>query len=76
MNVTTCRTCGHQIFWAVTTNGRRMPIDAEPRAEGNVVLLGGKAHVIANADQTPEELPRYVSHFATCKDADQHRNRR
>ena len=26
----TCRSCGAAILWAVTPNGKKMPLDAEP----------------------------------------------
>jgi hypothetical protein len=25
-----CRSCGEPIVWTITTNGKRMPVDAEP----------------------------------------------
>jgi hypothetical protein len=47
-----------------------MPLDPEPSEEGNVVILGELARVLA-AGETGE--PRFLSHFATCPNAAQHR---
>lgn len=55
-----CRSCGHPIVWFKTDAGKNIPIDAE------TVL----------AEDTTLELPRHVSHFATCPHADQHRRPR
>lgn len=33
-----CRSCGALIVWAITTNGKNQPVDAEPTADGNIVL--------------------------------------
>lgn len=35
---TNCRTCGAEIFWAITTEGHRIPLDAAPVPDGNIVL--------------------------------------
>ncbi len=32
MKLSRCRSCGEPIVWTVTSNGKRMPIDAEPVA--------------------------------------------
>lgn len=74
-----CRSCGAAIMWAVTPSGRTMPLDAEPTANGNIVIEeDGRAatlnkvtlaEMIAAGDPTP----RRTSHFATCKNSAQHR---
>lgn len=58
--VTKCRSCGASIVWFSTTAGKSMPVDA------------------ATVQPTDEqlELPRHVSHFATCPNANQHRKPR
>ena len=73
-----CRSCGAAIVWLeIRPGGRRMPVDAEPSAKGNViadltqavgVVIPAAALAQVKAD-TPDE-PLYVSHFATCPDAD------
>jgi hypothetical protein len=69
-----CRSCGAAIIWTRTEADKRMPIDTEPVDRGNLILKrghGGQYWAIVAADDTGP--PRYVSHFATCPDADQHR---
>ena len=90
-----CRSCGAQIFWAVTANGKRMPLDAQPHPEGNLVLrtqagpdgqealddplLCLSVAAVAKLEEhgIPARLgePRYLSHFATCPQAGQHRRK-
>lgn len=75
-----CRTCEQEIVWALTERGKPIPIDPNPRADGNITL-----HSLAGADQQIAHVlgadeaasgPTYVSHFATCPDAETHRRRR
>ncbi len=76
-----CRTCAREVLWALTEHGKAIPIDPDPRPDGNIVLrsVGGVdqriAHVLAAAEVAPG-APRYVSHFATCPDSALHRRRR
>ncbi len=76
-NVTACRSCGAEIFWAITKTSKRMPIDAVPTRDGNVEIL-------RNGDATPWAIVHaepagmfdawaeraHTSHFATCPEAD------
>lgn len=81
-----CRSCGARIFFALTTSGKSMPIDAEPTENGNVVLaepaeiaaaLGTpRVRVVSSKNPAPEGAVRYVSHFTTCPNAAFHRRRR
>lgn len=66
-----CRSCGAPIIWAITENGKRMPLDAEPaeRPTGVFRLEPSGDDLIA---RRPIEQV-YISHFATCPNADQHR---
>lgn len=81
--VSACRSCGAEIVWAYTPAGKRIPVDARPVDGGNVLLHRAPgqdptATVIGKAVQPAlfgDDSPRYVSHFATCPDADQHRSR-
>lgn len=76
-----CRSCGAAIRWTHTANGRSMPLDAEPVADGNVVFTGrtvrndrGVARPEVRVESQPHDgAPRYLSHFATCPNADQWR---
>lgn len=79
-----CRSCAAPIAWAVTVKGRRMPLDRDPVADGNVTVdgpLDGPSPPMATvhpAGQVPlddGDGARYVSHFATCPNAGQHRRR-
>lgn len=80
----TCRSCGEDITWCVTTNGKMMPVDALPADDGKFYLVEeGDTHPTAyyfNDMFTPLDADfdgeRYDSHFATCDYADSHRNPR
>lgn len=77
---TACGSCGAAIYWAKDPNGKRVPVDAEGRADGNLaVQAGGPAGKPSGALRV-----RYLrkdgvltvhewhatSHFATCPDAE------
>ena len=79
-----CRSCDAEIYWVFTEHGNRMPIDADPRDDGNVALIqspsGRRARVLPPEgmfeDEDLTELRqgvRYTSHFATCPNADEWR---
>jgi hypothetical protein len=81
---TTCNSCSAVILWYPTSwpvgpDTRKIPLDSEPRPDGNVVLeargQGSIARVLRDGE-TPPSGPRYVTHFVTCPDAGQHRRRR
>lgn len=80
----TCRSCGARIRWVVTTAGKRIPLDEDPVDGGNVLLheaIDGREPIATVVGKSVgpslfgDDGPRYVSHFATCPDADQHRRR-
>lgn len=74
-----CSTCGAQMFFALTPAGKRIPIDLEPRADGNLVIRrpeNGKVIAVPAKDAQPGETIRHVSHFATCSEAASHRRSR
>ena len=71
-----CSSCGAAVIWTTTHNGKRMPVDAEPVEDGNVRLRQEGDRVVA--EYPGKEHPglfddvdraRYVSHFATCPQA-------
>lgn len=71
-----CRSCGAMLRWVRTRAGKAMPLDAEPVADGNVVLgEDGTARVLTRkqVEQGGIVGPRYVSHHATCPQAKQWR---
>lgn len=78
-----CRSCGAEIIWIKTPGGKAMPCDAEP-----VVYWqqknGSKTIVLNNGEVIKGELEGipgtetgigYISHFATCPDAERFRKR-
>ena len=73
-----CRSCGRPVLWVRSAaTGSIMPLDAEPTEDGNVILVGDQAHVLKGDLFEPMlEGPRYLSHFATCVGAAQHRKRK
>jgi hypothetical protein len=73
LRVQACRSCSAPIVWALTERGKRMPVDAEPSADGNIVLIAPDdprdepvARIAGLADRTEE---RHRSHFVTCPQA-------
>jgi hypothetical protein len=75
-----CRSCKKPIIWAITEKNRRIPLDPEPVADGNILLTprGNFLAPLATvrfAVQLDNPL-RYKSHFATCPNAAQHRRKR
>lgn len=83
MTIQKCRSCKTKVIWCETITGKRMPVDAEPVADGNLRLLprdGGFNRVVAPLALYANQIAtfkdwesavskeRYVSHFATCPD--------
>lgn len=74
--VASCRSCWAPIIWATTGSGKKIPVDVEPSEGGNIVLSPGPrpmATVVSHGGREPGTT-LHCSHFATCKNADQHRN--
>lgn len=67
----TCSSCGAAIIWVRTERGKPMPVDAKPEKRFTLDPLA----VRLNPSAPPSALlvDTYVSHFATCPHADQHR---
>lgn len=65
----TCRSCNAPIEWAITDNGRRIPLDVDDGQPGNIVVDDGIAHVVTDGQGT------HRSHFATCSHPERHRKR-
>jgi hypothetical protein len=72
----TCRSCGAEIVWATTVDGKRMPLNAEPAEGGDFDLLdtGSRLLIVRHGDGDPG--PAYTSHFATCPHAETWRRSR
>lgn len=43
-----CRSCGAEVWWAWTTGGKRMPVDATPDPEGMLVAVDSEGYVLAD----------------------------
>jgi len=67
-----CRSCGADILWVVTVNGKAMPLDPDPVEDGNVTVEGGIATVLGPLEAVSEPV-LYVTHFQGCPDADEWR---
>ena len=68
-----CRSCGAPIRWARTEKGKRIPLDVEP--VGNLPR-GAFTLAVEGDDLLAKSVfpaSYYVSHFATCPCADEHR---
>lgn len=67
-----CHTCGAPVIRGLKTPaGKAAILDLEPVPGGNVQVIGGKAVTLtAVAKAAPPTGPRYVSHWATCRDRD------
>lgn len=81
--MTACASCGAQIFWAISVNGSRMPIDADPTPEGNVIVMQSRSNpenkkcvVLSRDAERPKDRRLFTSHFSTCPNAKQHRKAR
>lgn len=76
-----CKSCNAPIRWCVTEGGKAMPVDLMPVRGGNITLRDEGVRTVAVYVQPllePEEdkgRPHYVSHFATCPNATQHRRK-
>jgi hypothetical protein len=73
-----CKSCGASIIWALTQNGKRIPLDAEPaeRPSGLFRLEGSATGSMPPIAISAAGEPVYLSHFVTCPNADQHRKPR
>jgi hypothetical protein len=80
--LSTCRSCRRSIIWVRTERGKKMPLDADPVEDQTVANLfvlrererydDGPLAIAAWGLVGTED--HYVSHFATCPDADDHRS--
>ena len=68
-----CASCGAELRWAETKNGKRIPLDVEPVINGNLELDGNTVrYVTPDANAVPM---RYRSHFVGCPGAGPHRRK-
>lgn len=78
-----CGSCQAAILWVTTEGGNRMPLDAAPTRDGNVIPLHGRldpagrpvAQVLRQGESPPPGIRRFTSHWYTCPRAEEHRGR-
>lgn len=77
--VAECRRCHAEMIWCRTGRGKKMPVDAEPSSEGLFVIEGDEQDPLVR--RLPNDMAatytgdKYTSHFATCPNADEFRNK-
>ena len=76
-----CSSCGAEIIWIKTKSGKSMPCDPEERFYEE--RIGGHETYVTPDGRTVKGVPcyggpayGYISHFATCPNADRHRRNR
>jgi len=74
--MSTCRSCGALIVWALTEGGKRMPVDTQADPEGSLALWRAEGEWRTKVIQSDWHGPRYRPHFATCPDAESWRRPR
>lgn len=75
-----CRSCGKPVVWAkVQVTGSPIPLDPDPAPNGNIRLhTKPECEVLSQAQikQAKQDgVALYVSHFATCPEANRWRKR-
>lgn len=78
-----CKSCGAPIVWIKMAGGKSMPCDADQvlywqQAGGSQKIVTPNGEVLsAELRGDPDKATGigYISHFATCPNADQHRRR-
>lgn len=70
-----CRSCAKSILWVATEAGKNMPLDpgAVPAGPGTFCIVKGVAKAFGKHADIPAGAACFVSHFATCEHAAQHR---
>ena len=67
--MTSCRSCGKEIVWAVSPNGKKIPLE---EIKTQIYRMGGGAFEPKDraTKLDPDMTGRlYISHFATCPEA-------
>lgn len=74
-----CKSCKAPVLWAQTVAGKWTPLDREPAADGNIVVMPAGAMVLPPETAALGQkigARRYRSHFATCPHGAAHRKAR
>ena len=76
----TCRACGARILWLKTTRGKNMPVDPGVirfhAAGGPETFVAVNGKVERGQRSAAGEAWGYISHFATCPEADRMRRKK
>lgn len=77
MNLSYCQSCKQRIMYLTTVNGKQMPVDSLAYIDGNLVVEPGTetVRVIKKDEIITPEIPRFKSHFATCRFANRHKRK-
>lgn len=76
-NAGRCRSCRKPVLWAITQKGARIPVDPEPVPNGNIELRDdGNGEIRSTTVKPDPSVRKYVAHFATCPNANNHRRKR
>lgn len=78
-NFAFCRGCGRQILWTRMKTGKSMPCDPEVirfSIGGSEAFVTPRGDVLMGSRNQDGGYIGYVSHFATCRDADRFRKGR
>lgn len=73
-NIRPCRSCGKDVEWCRTPDGKPIPMDVDAVANGNMVVIAGLARPRGEMDDRGER-PRRQAHFASCPQASLWRKR-
>jgi recombinational DNA repair protein RecR len=82
-----CKSCGKNIKWIETLSGKRMPVNIEiiavtPTSDGDTTIITDKGVIVKGKREELKALAEgiavagYISHFATCQYAKQHRRKK
>lgn len=78
-NFGTCRACGYRVRWIRTKNGKNMPCNPEAvrftPGGGPETFVTGDGKVERGRRAKDGSTVGYISHFATCPQADRFRKR-
>ena len=82
--MTKCRSCGADIIWTITKTGRKMPCNAEPiffdlanmNDEGTKTFVKDDGTIAIGIENPGGQEVGYISHFATCPEADKWRKKK
>jgi hypothetical protein len=84
VDIVACTSCGARIWWAITVGDKRMPVDADPDADGTIVPVITRSPSgapqrrvrVLTGVELPAQTRAWRAHWVTCPHADQHRKRR